>query len=236
MRGSTRLLCVALALAFAGPALAASGADRDKTDKADPLTERHESVGRAVGSPLEDLNLKKVPIPPVLEAAVARTYDVANMNRCAAISAEIARLDDALGPDRDAPPEDQHRDAGSTASGLMRVGAESIVPYRGIVRRITGASSYQARVQQAIYAGLARRGYLKGLGMGMNCAPPAAPAWFKPSRPRPVRAAAVRPAPRPAARPARPVPARPAPARPAPAPQAPPKQGGLHLPAWLGGR
>ncbi|MNY69049.1 hypothetical protein D3C86_2069210 [compost metagenome] len=28
-----------------------------------------------------------------------------------------------------------------------------------------------------------RRGYLKGVGMRMNCAPPAAPSWFVPAPP-----------------------------------------------------
>ena len=38
------------------------------------------------------------------------------------------------------------------------------------------------RVAEAINAGKIRRGYLKGAGMRMNCAPPAAPSWFVPER------------------------------------------------------
>jgi hypothetical protein len=178
------------------------------------------------------MNLKKVQIPEVLLSAMARPYDVANLNRCGAVAAEVARLDAALGPDRDAAPSDGHRDAGSTAAGLMRGGAESVIPYRGLLRRLTGAASYQARVQDAVLAGAARRGYLKGLGMRMNCAPPAAPSWFRPAPPppkpvvfrAPVRPSVQAPAPRPPA-------PRPA-ARSRPAPRALV----IPLPSWWPGR
>jgi len=35
-------------------------------------------------------------------------------------------------------------------------------------------------VAQATTAGAPRRGYLKGVGMRLNCAPPASPSWFTP--------------------------------------------------------
>jgi len=41
-------------------------------------------------------------------------------------------------------------------------------------------------VRKAIEAGAVRRGYLKGVGMRMNCAPPAAPSWFVPVEAKPA--------------------------------------------------
>lgn len=148
-----------------------------------PLTERSRSLGAAVTSPLEDLNLKRTAIPDILQKAVTEPYDVQGLNSCSAVATEIGKLDGALGPDRDQPPVDRHMTAGSAAVEVVRAGAEMAVPYRGWVRKLTGANRHQAEIQAAINAGGARRGYLKGVGMRMNCAPPAAPSWFKPAPP-----------------------------------------------------
>lgn len=186
-----------------------------------PVTERSHSLGAAVTSPLEDLNLKRTDIPEVLVHAVEQPYDMKGLTNCRAVGAEIGRLDAVLGPDRDEPPPERRA---TTAGDVARAGAEAVTPYRGLVRRLTGASKHQARLQEAINAGGARRGYLKGMGMRMNCAPPAAPSWFKPAPPPPppVRPTPVPPPkpavatiPRPATAAARPKPA-PAPAKPAP--------------------
>ncbi|OYX35311.1 MAG: hypothetical protein B7Y99_04155 [Caulobacterales bacterium 32-69-10] len=147
-----------------------------------PVTERSRSLGAAVTSPLEDLNLKRVDIPEVLQHAVEQPYDVRGLNSCRAVATEIGKLDAALGPDRDEPAPDRHMTAGSAAVELVRAGAEMATPYRGWIRKLSGANRHQAKVREAINAGGARRGYLKGVGMRMNCAPPAAPSGFKPAR------------------------------------------------------
>jgi hypothetical protein len=148
-----------------------------------PVTERSRSLGAAMTSPLEDLNLKRVDIPEVLIRAVEQPYEVRGLNSCREVAIEIGKLDAALGPDRDQPPLDRHMTAGSAAVELVRAGAEMATPYRGWIRKLTGANRHQAKVAEAINAGGARRGYLKGVGMRMNCAPPAAPSGFKPAPP-----------------------------------------------------
>lgn len=187
---------VALAALACGPAPAQTPAQGGaKPPGQEALTQRHESVERAAETPLEDLNLKKVNIPEPLQKAVANPYDTAGLDRCPDIAADVARLDAALGPDRDAPPAPKGK---LTAGGVMRAGVEGVIPYRGWIRQLTGAAKRQQQVQEAIVAGSTRRGYLKGVGMRMNCGPPAAPAWFKPAPP------AAKAAPRPAVRRARP--------------------------------
>jgi hypothetical protein len=154
----------------------------------------------AATTPLADINIRRVHIPDVLTRAQANIYDPRNMGECRSIAAEVKRLDDALGPDADEPPpppgsrEDQ---AHSVAVMAVREGVSSAVPFRGWIRQLSGAARQQKAVQDAINAGSIRRGYLKGVGMRLNCAPPAAPSWFKPVR------AASRPPARPAAPPAR---------------------------------
>ena len=51
------------------------------------------------------------------------------------------------------------------------------------MRKLTGAEHHRKQVEAAVKAGSVRRGYLKGVGMHMNCAPPAAPSWFVPEEP-----------------------------------------------------
>lgn len=189
------------AAAFAAqtpPQPPAQAGSAESVDEINNVNDAPRDVTSAVSSPVEDLNLKKTPIPEVLQRATANPYDMRGVGRCAGIAAELARLDAALGRDMDLPPEEEKRSIGEKGVGLVRTGVQVVTPYRGIIRRISGASSYEKKVQEAIEAGSARRGFLKGMGMKMNCAPPAAPAWFKPvvaKRPAPAP-----PRPRPPAR------------------------------------
>lgn len=180
-------LTVAALLLLAGPALAQNG------EKRDPRQDRGETQPRpnlrdAVTAPLDDLNLKHVNIPDVLKRAVAGPYDVDRLKTCEAIAGEVGRLDGALGPDLDEPPPPDRRTRGQKvrqAAGDAAVDAvsdktRSLLPFRGWVRKLSGAERRDRRVAAAINAGKIRRGYLKGVGMHKNCAPPAAPSWFVP--------------------------------------------------------
>jgi hypothetical protein len=153
-----------------------------------PVTERRDNFESAVSTPIEDLNLKRIPIPEVLTRAVANPYDLRTMDRCPNIAAEVQRLDAALGPDKDEPPRVDTRTLnekrGNTASSVLRVGVEAVTPYRGLVRRVTGAQAYEKTVATAVQNGFARRGFLKGMALKMNCAPPASPTWFRPAASR----------------------------------------------------
>jgi hypothetical protein len=145
-------------------------------------------VGAAVTAPLDDLNLRRQHIPTVLLQAEANPYDLRNLNRCATIGAEIARLDEALGPDTDEPPaadgsylSERAADAASAAAlDAIRDTTTDFIPGRGWIRRLSGAEQHSRHVQSAIQAGRMRRAFLKGVGMQRNCAPPAAPGWFRP--------------------------------------------------------
>lgn len=143
-------------------------------------------VGDAVQAPLEDLNLRREDIPAVLHEAVASPYSVAGLGRCSAISAEVARLDDALGPDIDVPSTDSGASVDQQAAGLaldaVRDTATDFIPFRSWVRRLSGAAQHSRQVQAAVRAGLVRRAFLKGVGQQRNCAPPAAPDGFTPRR------------------------------------------------------
>ncbi len=152
--------------------------------------EHKPGIRDALSTPLEDLNLKSADIPDVLARAVASPYDVDGLDSCEAVAAEIGRLDAALGPDLDEAPAPDHRplarrlgsQAHDAAVGAVHDKAGGLFPFRSWIRVLTGADQHQKKIDKAVRSGGIRRGYLKGLGMRMNCAPPAAPSWFKPVR------------------------------------------------------
>jgi hypothetical protein len=144
--------------------------------------------GDAVTAPLVDFNVRRDQIPTVLLQAQANPYDQRNLDRCSTVGAEVARLDEALGPDRDEPPapngsnlNERAQDALARAAlDAIRDAATDFIPYRSWIRRLSGAQARSKTVQDAVEAGRLRRAFLKGLGMQLNCAPPASPAWFRP--------------------------------------------------------
>jgi hypothetical protein len=75
--------------------------------------------------------------------------------------------------------------AGSAALGAMASAAQDIIPFRGWVRKLTGAERHDRLVQSAVASGAVRRAYLKGLGESRGCNPPATPQ-HKPPAPPPV--------------------------------------------------
>ncbi len=159
-------LCAATLLALAGCA------SRDAAPMAQAAT-----------TPLSDLNLVRAAIPPALRAAQQGPYAAPADRSCATLGADIQALDAALGPDLDTPPsaddpglvERGAGAAGDAAVGAVRGAAEGVVPFRGWIRKLTGAERHSREVAAAIAAGTIRRAYLKGLGQAAGCAVPAAP-------------------------------------------------------------
>lgn len=128
--------------------------------------------------PINDTNLRKRRIAPVLLAAVDEPYARAGLKDCAYIRAAIGELDAALGPDLDEEGPDRRENLGHTAGRVGLATAKEflggIVPVRSVVRELSGARKADARLREAVYAGAIRRGYLKGLATARGCKPPSA--------------------------------------------------------------
>ncbi|MCH7343882.1 hypothetical protein LZ017_10875 [Pelomonas sp. CA6] len=147
-------------------------------------------VAQAVTAPLGDLNIVRAEIPPVLKAAQKGPYELPADRSCAALLAQVKALDAVLGADLDVPPSagqpsllERGTDAaGSAAVSAVRNTTEGVVPFRGWVRKLTGAERYAREVNGAIAAGTVRRAYLKGLGQAAGCEPPAAPRVSAPAQ------------------------------------------------------
>ncbi len=80
------------------------------------------------------------------------------------------------------PPGHEHSLSEKGAAVVENVGisalrstTEGIVPFRGWIRKLTGAERYFEKVASAIGAGVVRRAYLKGVGYSNHCQVPAAP-------------------------------------------------------------
>jgi len=138
--------CLCAAPALAGPPVVA--------DAPPTLTD-------AAIQPLRDLNIAPRRIAEPLKTAKAAPYAFKAEDECPAIRSEIAQLDQALGPDVDSQ--------GSVKRSLVKglavdaLGGVVKVPFRGVVRRITGAEQRDRDRQNAMMAGVARRAFLKGV-------------------------------------------------------------------------
>lgn len=141
---------------------------------------KRESVQGAATAPLRDLNVVRTKIPEVLLQALDDPYARPPRTfKCAALIALVRPLDEALGPDIDRVPagDENLMDRGrSTALGAAADLASDAIPFRGWVRKLSGAEAHDKLVQSAIIAGNVRRGYLKGLGESKGCMPPATPS------------------------------------------------------------
>lgn len=130
-------------------------------------------VSGAVTTPLSDLNLVKAPIPESLAQAQRAPYALAADANCTNMSQEIRVLDGDLGPDLDAPASDSNpslieRGGGAVIDKLQK-SAEGVVPYRGWIRKLSGAERYSKQVAAAIAAGTVRRAFLKGASVSKGC-------------------------------------------------------------------
>ena len=123
-------------------------------------------------TPLEDFNIKSEDIPEVLIAAVRNPYEDAGIDSCNDVVSRIAVLDNVLGPDFDIPREER---ANISAGRVAKSVVGSFIPFRGIVREVTGANKKRNERRLAFTAGMVRRGYLKGMGEARGCSYPAKP-------------------------------------------------------------
>ncbi len=125
----------------------------------------------AMTRPLRDLGIMRRAIPDVLAGAVAAPYGLEDPVRCADVVAEIARLDVALGPDLDA---EQVKPGGAAGEMLFDAFQGALdIPFRGVVRRVSGADSRDRARAAAVLAGMVRRAWLKGVAHNEGCAAPA---------------------------------------------------------------
>ena len=150
----------------------------------DTFRQTRDGFSDAATAPFEDLNLKRDKIPESIAGYVS-PYDPVRDMSCETIDRAVRQLDTVLDPDIDVQIkmaqdglEDKKSNsdhASDFALGQIASEARSLIPFRGLVREVTGANSHQKKVDKAYQIAYLRRSYLKGIGYGRGCVYPAAP-------------------------------------------------------------
>ncbi|QJU60915.1 hypothetical protein HL653_22670 [Sphingomonas sp. AP4-R1] len=125
--------------------------------------------GRIASRPAEDVGAKKTQIPPVLQRAAVNPYSTTGTASCGQIRARVADLSAALGEDFQPGADTKENRAGKLAEAGGKSLVNGLVPFRSLVREISGAAPAQRRLNAAISAGHARRGFLRGVAMARKC-------------------------------------------------------------------
>jgi len=139
-----------------------------------------DTAGDIASQPAQDVNLKKLKIPPKLKAIQKKPYSLKNLNNCASLAREIAELNEVLGPDIDDKASQsaskKRKETAKRVSGSITGG---FIPFRGIVREVSGAAKAQRKYNRAVVAGVTRRAFLKGIGQQKGCGQSARPTSVK---------------------------------------------------------
>jgi hypothetical protein len=138
--------------------------------------EEDQSTPNPFEQPFRDVSWLRENAPEVLIRAEEAPYAPPSDATCVALVGEIAALDAVLGPDLNAPEGDA-KEPGAEASDYVSDAIRGMfgLPYRSIIRRISGAERRERLLREAIFAGMVRRAFLKGLAH-TACAPIPVPA------------------------------------------------------------
>lgn len=176
---AARTLCVALA------AIGLSGC----ASTVKPTEKKN--LGSAAVAPLKDLGIVRPEAPKQL-SDIQYPYDSARLdNGCPQIRYEIEALNKLLGAESyaAAPAKsggEQAKDAaGGVVVGVAENATTSFIPFRGVVRGVTGAAARDAEVERAVLLGIMRRSYLRGYGLALECDGVMPPGSVPPNQPPP---------------------------------------------------
>ncbi len=163
--------------AFASLAVLASALPAAAQNQAADRPRSTEKVAEdVVTQPVEDVGIDKKDIPENLLRIQDKPYSLVGIKTCAQIRSAIGDMDAVLGEDLDVPYEatrdDKRKDTAGKIGGLL---VNSIIPFRGVIREISGAAAQERRYNAAVYAGVVRRSFLKGVGLQRGCKYPSAP-------------------------------------------------------------
>ncbi|MGR4866200.1 hypothetical protein [Caulobacter sp. LARHSG274] len=119
--------------------------------------------------PARDVGVMKREIPPILQEAHEDPYSLRGLKTCKQLAAEVVKLNEVLGPDYKVGNEVRENKAGKLAEAGGKSVINAIIPFRGVVRELTGAAPADRRLNAALDAGYARRGFLRGVHSRQGC-------------------------------------------------------------------
>lgn len=157
------LIVAAPALLAAAPVLAQAQSQQSDGQR---LGDKAENVAR---QPMRDIGMMRENPPEVLKDAQRAPYSLAGIRRCQDLRRAIADLSEVLGPDVDALDEKGDALPERLAEAGARSVVNSLIPFRGLVREATGAAEADRRLRMMVAAGVARRGFLRGVAKERKC-------------------------------------------------------------------
>lgn len=162
-----------LALSSAAPALAQEQGPQEEAPANRPITDDTVTAGDVAKTPLSDLNLTRAEIDALLLQARSNPYDTKGLRRCSDIVAAVERLDMLLGEDLDIA---EGRNRGVDPGRVAQWAVGTFIPFRGLIREVSGARAHERKVRDAIIGGMMRRAFLKGVGQQKGFRYPGRPA------------------------------------------------------------
>lgn len=144
----------------------ASKATQEEPGRWDDTRKRALDIG---SQPARDVGMSKREIPPILQKAYDDPYSLKGLKTCKALAAEVTNLNGVLGPDYIVGNAYKENRAGKLAEAGGKTIINSIIPFRGLVREVTGAAPADRQMNAAVDAGLARRGFLRGVHLKQGC-------------------------------------------------------------------
>jgi hypothetical protein len=133
-------------------------------------TSKEGKVVGVVRKPFQDLGIIRPDAPQVLKQAALDLYTPPGDGGCVAIMEQVARLGAVLGPDLDEhvyAGDPDALDADNLTAGA--VGSLLDLPFRGIVRWVSGADVREKALAKVVLAGMLRRAFLKGFAQASGC-------------------------------------------------------------------
>jgi hypothetical protein len=134
-----------------------------------PVADTLNKAGNIATQPVRDVGVNKREIPEVLERAALDPYAIGGARTCNQIGAAMAELNDVLGPDYEAGGVKKENRAGRLAEAGGKTVVNALIPFRGLVREVSGAAPAERRYNAALDAGLVRRGFLRGIATAKGC-------------------------------------------------------------------
>jgi len=124
-------------------------------------------VESAVMSPVSDIGFNQIEIPDYL-GLMDDPYSQ-SPTTCPSLRAEVSKLNGLLGDDLDVPDEIAEQREQTALNAASSTLGSVLIPFRGVVRTLSGAAANQRAARDAYERGLVRRAYLKGMAKQMDC-------------------------------------------------------------------
>jgi hypothetical protein len=128
-----------------------------------------QAAGRIASQPARDVGVSRTVVPPVLQKAISSPYSLTGLDNCTRLRTAMRDLNAALGPDFTTGTQANENRASKIAEAGGRSVVNAFIPFRGLVREVSGAAPAQRRLNAAMDAGYARRGFLRGVATQRKC-------------------------------------------------------------------